>query len=82
MSGYTPQPDKEDQEWRRIVCTCGTTIALVHGNIMRYRCIDRRCRLSGQAKLVYIDTSKEPPEVVAEAYVPVKVETRSIEDGR
>lgn len=82
MNGYQPEPEREDREWQRIVCTCGTTVALVHENLLRYRCVDRRCRKVGQARLVYIDTSKTPPEMVAEAYVPVVVETRSTDNGR
>lgn len=79
--GYVPNPALEDSTWHPILCSCGTAIALTDGRLMRYRCIDRRCRRPGTAKLVYFDLSVQPPEEIAHTYVAVKVERVTAREG-
>lgn len=76
MTGYTPDPALEDATWERIVCSCGTVVGLTNGRLMRYRCIDRRCRKPGMARLSYIDMTVMPPREIASTHVPVAVERR------
>lgn len=79
MSGYVPDPALEDATWTRIVCSCGTGIALTNGLLLRYRCIDRRCRRPGEARLAYIRLATN--EEVAHTYVPVRVERQEHNHG-
>lgn len=81
--GYLPNIELEDDTWNRIVCSCGTDIALTDGRLLRYRCVDRRCRKPGHARYVYLDITANPPHVVAEKHVPVRPKIKEDRnDGR
>ena len=78
LVGYEPDPALEDATWQPIVCVCKTVIGLLSpdGRLVRYRCIDRRCKLPGKARLSYIDLTADPPTEIAHTHVAVKVALR------
>lgn len=66
---YVPDVEREDIEWNRLSCTCGSMLGMVMGNLLRIRHRDRN-HYPGNVVYVYIDLAGDVPQVIAE--VPAK----------
>lgn len=63
-TAFIPDPEREDREWTRLTCSCGTPIGATNGTHLRIRHRDRRH--GTRAVFSYWDVTAHVPVRIAE----------------